>query len=106
MIRLYDELEKRLPPETAGEFYTKREEKFLLSASSATVEKIFELDEYVRPLFEKYFKHKRIWVREHLFRLNRLIVVIRITQVEIGNSAGNSHFFNRFVPFFKIAKLS
>ena len=60
MIRLYDELEKKIPPETAGEFYTKREEKFLLSASSATAEKIFELNEYVRPLFEKYFKRKNL----------------------------------------------
>ena len=60
MIRLYDELEKKLPPEKAGEFYTRREENFLLSASSATVEKILELDEYVRPLFEKYFKRKSL----------------------------------------------
>lgn len=58
MIRLYDELERRLPEETAGDFYSRREKKFLLSVSSATKEKIFELDEFVRPLFEKYFKHK------------------------------------------------
>ena len=53
MIRLYDDLEKKLPENLAGEFYSRREEKFLLSVSSATKEKIFELDEFVRPLFEK-----------------------------------------------------
>ena len=60
MIHLYDELERKLPENLAGEFYLRREEKFLLSVSSATKEKIFELDEFVRPLFEKYFKHKNL----------------------------------------------
>ncbi len=58
MIQLYDELEKKLPEHLAGELYMRREEKFLLSVSSASTEKIFELDDFVRPLFEKYFKRK------------------------------------------------
>lgn len=60
MISLYDELERRLPQDTAGDFYSRREEKFLLSEASATVEKIFELDDYVRPLFDKYFRRNRL----------------------------------------------
>ena len=59
-IRLYDELEKKLPENLAGEFYTRREENFLLSVAGATKEKIFELDEFVRPLFKKYFKRNRL----------------------------------------------
>lgn len=60
MIRLYDDLERRLPENLAGEFYSRREENFLLSNFGATAEKIFELDEFVRPLFEKYFKRNRL----------------------------------------------
>lgn len=61
IIRLYDELEKKLPEELTGEFYSRREEKFLLRAASATKEKIFEFDEYVRPLFAKYLKRNRLY---------------------------------------------
>ena len=60
MIRLYDDLERKLPKNLAGEFYTRREDLFLLSVASAVKDKIFELDEFVRPLFEKYFKRKRL----------------------------------------------
>ena len=60
MIRLYNELERRLPEELAGEFYSRREENFLLSVSSASKEKIFALDDFVRPLFEKFFKRNRL----------------------------------------------
>ena len=60
MIRLYDELEHRLPENLAGEFYSRREENFLLNNFGATAEKIFQLDEFVRPLFEKYFKRNRL----------------------------------------------
>ena len=60
MIRLYDELAERLPEDTAGEFYSRREEKFLLNLSSATKEKIFEMDEFVRPLFRRFFKRKGV----------------------------------------------
>ncbi len=61
IIRLYDELEKRLIDESPEEFHARRAEKLLLNPISATKEKIFELDEYVRPLFRKYFKHNRIY---------------------------------------------
>lgn len=57
ILRLYDELDKRLPEELAGDFYSAREKNFLLNLISATKEKIFELDEFARPLFAKYFKH-------------------------------------------------
>ncbi|MBE8952367.1 MAG: hypothetical protein SR1Q7_04390 [Quinella sp. 1Q7] len=60
MISLYDELERRLPENLAGEFYFVREENFLLSVAGATAEKIFAADEFVRPLFEKYFKRKQL----------------------------------------------
>lgn len=60
IIRLYDDLEENLIDESPKEFHARRAEKFLLSAVSATKENIFEFDEYVRPLFEKYFKHKRL----------------------------------------------
>ena len=58
MIRLYEELTRRLTEDLAGEFFSAREEKFLLCAATATKEKIFELDEFVSPLFDKYFKRK------------------------------------------------
>ena len=61
IIRLYDELERRLIEESPEELHSRRAEKFLLSAASATKEKIFELDGYVSPLFEKYFKHHRLY---------------------------------------------
>lgn len=60
IISLYDELENKLPENLAGEFYSAREKNFLLNVPSATKEKIFELDEFVRPLFEKYFKRNRV----------------------------------------------
>lgn len=60
MIRLYDELEKKLPESLAGEFYSVREKNFLLSLVSVSKEKIFELDDFVRPLFEKYFRRNRL----------------------------------------------
>lgn len=60
IIRLYNELESRLPEEMAGNFYAVREKKFLLSVISASKEKILELDDFVRPLFDKYFKRNRL----------------------------------------------
>lgn len=59
MLVLYDDLDKRLPEEIAGDFYSIREEKNLLYVIGATKEKIFEIDYFVRPLFEKYFKHTK-----------------------------------------------
>ena len=58
MIRLYDDLERRLPEDKAGDFYSAREANFLLSVAGASKDKIFALDDYVRPLFDKYFKRK------------------------------------------------
>lgn len=60
IIYLYDELEKKLPENLAGEFYSAREKNFLLSLVTASKEKIFALDDFVRPLFEKYFKRKSL----------------------------------------------
>ena len=60
MIRLYDELERRLPEDVAGEFYSLREKNFLLNAACASAEKIFEIDDFVRPLFEKYHRLNRL----------------------------------------------
>lgn len=60
MICLYDALEKKLPEDLSGEFYLMREKNFLLNAVSASKEKIFEIDDFVRPLFEKYFKRKHL----------------------------------------------
>ena len=59
ILRIYDELDKHLPEDIAGDFYSMREEKNLLYFLSATKEKIFEIDYFVRPLFEKYFKHTK-----------------------------------------------
>ncbi len=56
MIQLYNELDKKLPEESAGKFYSAREGHHLLYLVSATKEKIFEFDSIARPLFEKYFK--------------------------------------------------
>lgn len=90
MLKLYDELDKHLPEETAGEFYSIREEKNLLYLVGATKEKIFEMDFFVRPLFEKYFKHTK---RMHYVDFNqgldaRLIVkyeekVARLAEINI-----------------------
>ncbi|MBQ7629602.1 MAG: hypothetical protein IJS81_05250 [Selenomonadaceae bacterium] len=60
IISLYDELAKRLPENTAEIFCNLRKEKFLLDAPIAAKEKIFELDDFVKPLFEKYFKRNRL----------------------------------------------
>lgn len=57
IIRLYEELEGRLPEVDAGQFHSARAENFLLNFISATKEKIFAFDTIARPLFQKYFKH-------------------------------------------------
>ncbi|MBQ9487608.1 MAG: hypothetical protein IJU91_07405 [Selenomonadaceae bacterium] len=60
IVRLYDELDKKLSEDEAGKFYIERESRCLLYVVSATKEKILDLDSIARPLFEKYFKqHKR-----------------------------------------------
>ena len=57
IIRLYDELDKKLPENIAGKFYAERESNYLLYVVSASKEKILKFDSVARPLFEKYFKH-------------------------------------------------
>lgn len=59
ILKLYSELDKLLPEEIAGEFYSIREEKKLMYLIGATKEKIFEIDDFVHPLFEKYFRHTK-----------------------------------------------
>lgn len=59
IILLYDELDKILSEEEAGEFYSIRESKNLLYHVSATREKILELDSVARLLFEKYNKRNK-----------------------------------------------
>jgi hypothetical protein len=59
IIQLYDELDKKLPEDVAGDFYVGRESKNLLYRISATKEKILEFDSTASPLFEKYFKQKK-----------------------------------------------
>ena len=68
IVRLYDELDKRLPAELAGEVYASREKKDLLYYISATKEKIFDFDLMVRPLFKKYFKRPK---RTHYVDFNQ-----------------------------------
>ena len=60
MIRLYDALEHRLPDTLKGEFFLLRESNFLLNVHAATKEKIFALDDFVRPLFAKYFRRNKL----------------------------------------------
>ena len=59
IIRLYDALDKKLPEEVAGEFYSEREKNFLLYPVGATKEKIFDFDSVARPLFEKFFRRTK-----------------------------------------------
>ncbi len=60
MIRLYDALSKKLPDKLKGEFFLTREQNFLLNVHAATKEKIFALDDFVRPLFTKYFRRNKL----------------------------------------------
>ena len=59
IILLYDELDKILSEEEAGEFYSMRESKNLLYYVSATREKILEFDSVARLLFEKYNRRNK-----------------------------------------------
>ena len=59
IIGIYDQIEKKLPEDEAGDFYLKREREGLLYASSATIERIIAFDSISRPLYNKYFKRKK-----------------------------------------------
>lgn len=59
IIFLYDELDKILSEEEAGDFYSMRESKNLLYCVSATRDKILEFDSVARLLFEKYRRRNK-----------------------------------------------
>lgn len=59
IILLYDELDKILSEEEAGDFYSMRESKNLLYYFSATKNKILEFDSVARLLFEKYHRRNK-----------------------------------------------
>ena len=59
IILLYEELDKILSEEEAGEFYSMRESKNLLYYVSATRDKILEFDSVARLFFEKYHRRNK-----------------------------------------------
>ena len=59
IIRIYDQIAKKLPEDEAGDFYLRREADGLLYVSSATAEHILDFDDIARPLYSKYFPKKR-----------------------------------------------
>ena len=59
IIRLYDELDKILSENEAGDFYLMRESRNLLYVITADKDKILEFDSTARLLFEKYRKHAK-----------------------------------------------
>ena len=59
IILLYEELDKILSEEEAGEFYSMRESKNLLYYVSATRDKILEFDSVARLLFKKYHRRNK-----------------------------------------------
>ena len=59
IILLYEELDKILSEEEAGDFYSMRESKNLLYYASATRDKILEFDSVARLLFEKYHRRNK-----------------------------------------------
>lgn len=59
IIGIYKELMTKLPKEDKSEFFNLLEENFCLSHMTATREALIKLDEYVAPLYEKYFGRRR-----------------------------------------------
>lgn len=59
IIRIYDQIAKKLPEDEAGDFYLRREADGLLYVPSATTEHILDFDDIARPLYSKYFPKKR-----------------------------------------------
>lgn len=55
IINIYDNIAAKLPDKEAGEFYMFREKNFLLYPETASPEAILEVDEYFRPIQEKFF---------------------------------------------------
>lgn len=58
-VRLYKALMEKLPTDEKTAFYLKLEELDCLHHETATKEAILSLDEYVAPLYAKYFKHTK-----------------------------------------------
>lgn len=58
-VVLYKALMEKLSSEEKTEFYLKLEEVDCLHHETATKEDILSLDEYVAPLYDKYFKHRK-----------------------------------------------
>ena len=58
-VSLYKDLMEKLPSEEKTVFYLKLEELDCLHPETATKDSLISLDEYVSPLYEKYFKHKK-----------------------------------------------
>ena len=58
-ISLYRELMKKLTEDEKAEFYLLLEKHECLNTYSATKEAILDMDSYVDPLYEKYFKHRK-----------------------------------------------
>lgn len=56
MISIYDQLSLKFSEEDQGKFYLAREERNLLYPETATKEAIFDFDDVVSPLYNKYFR--------------------------------------------------
>lgn len=59
LIRLYDQIAKKLSEDEAGDFYLEREDRGLLYTASATSENILNFDSIARPLYNKHFQSKK-----------------------------------------------
>lgn len=59
MIKIYDQIAKKLSEDEAGDFYLKRETEGLLYVASATEEHIIAFDSIARPLYNKFFQKKK-----------------------------------------------
>lgn len=58
-VSLYKALMEKLSSEEKTDFYLKLEELDCLHAETATKSALLSLDEYVAPLYEKHFRHKK-----------------------------------------------
>lgn len=56
LIRIYDNLSRRLKEEELAEFYLEREKRGCLYVATATKEALLEFDAYVKPLYDQHFK--------------------------------------------------
>ncbi|MBE6102027.1 MAG: hypothetical protein E7200_08000 [Selenomonas ruminantium] len=56
IIKIYDKISNKLSEQDAGKFYVLRENEGLLYTQTATREAVIDIDDVVRPLYNKYFK--------------------------------------------------